>query len=600
MKKKISNRPSKTLPAPATTQAMPYIAPAAVATGVSSPPGEPLDNATEVIQQPMVTPPPKPGQTIVRHGSVAGKPGQIVTAANRWRENYNPLRQLTMRRVVELLELGQRGDYAYLQWAYHFCERRNPTLAGLVSRCEAPLMSFDWSIKLVSEVPEGMSEEVFKTKAEAQKQSLTDAYNMIDNLRHAIMHLHKADFRGYAHLQKHRNADGDVYHLETLDQWCICRDGLNGNWFWNPDSRSTSMPMQFLGMDYCIGGKKLPLSDFIIREVARPIDEVGIVNTARRALVEKDYDAFIEIYGIPGGVVIMPPGIPVGKEDEYEDSARKVAEGASGALPNGSDYKPNVLPRSQDPFTPRLENLDSSLVLAGTGGKLTMLTEHSAGQTRGNSRVHDETFGQIASGRAQNISEHFQKAFDQEILAKKHSGEPTLAYFSFGGEEEVDVDSLCNNVLALSQAGKSVNTAWLEEKIGFEFDEDLEGDPVAAAAEPAPAGTLPQTKGAPGPQRTGRPALPITKNRLTTGIDDVAQQVQAALAPILVRLKKINQIADPDSRKAALEKLAEDFPALRDVVLADHGVMRAVAANLAPQLGSTRRPPVARAEGRES
>jgi hypothetical protein len=97
----------------------------------------------QVITQPIVTPPPASGEVVVRHGSVAGKPGQIVTAANRWRENYNPLRGLTMRRAVELLELGQRGDYAYLQWAYHFCERRNPTLSGLVSRCEAPLMGLD-------------------------------------------------------------------------------------------------------------------------------------------------------------------------------------------------------------------------------------------------------------------------------------------------------------------------------------------------------------------------------------------------------------------------------------------------------------------------
>lgn len=460
-----------------------------------------------VIQQPIITPAPATGQLIIRNGSAAGRPGQIVTAANRWRENYNPLRRLTMARAVDLLELGQRGDYAYLQWAYHFCERRNPTLAGLVSRCEAPLMSFDWSIKKTTMLPaaglrrgrqmdrdewagqlkaanraakiapvaaDALSPGRFKAMAERQKRTLETAYNAIDNLRKAIMHLHKADFRGYAHLQKHRNGDGRVYHLECLDQWCVCRDGLNGNWFWNPDGRSTSAPLQFLGLDYCIGGPRLPLPDFIIREVARPIDEFGIINTVRRGLCEKDWDAFIEIYGLPGGIVIMPPGIPVGEEREYEESARRVAEGASGALPNGSDYKPNIQPRSQDPFTPRLEKLDADMVLAGTGGKLTMLTEHNPGQARGNSRVHDETFGQIANGRALDIAELFQIHFDAEVLNREHPGEPHLVYFYFGGEETIDVDGLCNNVNTLSQAGKTVNTEWLGEKTGYEFEEDAD------------------------------------------------------------------------------------------------------------------------------
>jgi phage gp29-like protein len=388
-----------------------------------------------------------------------------------------------------------------------------------------------------------MSDSDFEKKSQAQKQSLYDAYTLIDNLRSAIMHLHKADFRGYAHLQKHRNADGEVYHLETLDQWCICRDGLNGNWFWNPDSRSTSAPLQFLGLKYCIGGPMLPLSDFIIREMSRPIDEIGLVNTVRRAMVEKDYDAFIEIYGIPGGVVIMPPAVPVGKEQEYQDTAQKVAEGASGALPHGSDFKTNTLPRSQDPFTPRLENLDAALVLAGTGGKLTMLTEHTAGQQRGNSRVHDETFGQIAAGRAQNISEHFQRNFDQEILANKHPGEPTLAYFSFGGEEETDVDALCTNVLSLSQAGKNVNTAWLEEKTGYEFDEDDQGDPAIEEVPPADGDETEETNEPPN-------ALPSSvRNRL------------AAIA----------DLTDPELQRECLVELAENIPALKRVFNAGGG-----------------------------
>jgi phage gp29-like protein len=425
-----------------------------------------------MVMQPMVSPAPKAGDKLVRGGATAGRPGQIVSAANRWRENYNPIRNFTMRRVVELLELGQRGDTAYLQWAYHFAERRNATLAGLIARCEAPLAQFDWHIKIKNEPPPGLDERTFVTLADEQRRTLQDAYNGIDNLRAAILHLHKADFRGYAHLQKHRTPDGDVAHLEILDQWCICRDGLNGNWWWNPDSRSTSAPLQFLGADFCIGGDRLPLADFIIRECERPIDEIGLVDTARRMLCEKDWDGFIEIYGIPGGVVEMPANVPPGKEAEYEAAAKQVSEGGSGAMPSGSKYYPNNGPRSEDPFTPRLKRLDEALILAGTGGKLTMMTESNHGEMRGSSKVHDKTFGEIANGRARNIAEIFQRQFDAEVLDRQHPDEPHLVYFDFGDEGQEDLGALCRNVLALSQAGKITDTQWLAEKTGYQLAEE--------------------------------------------------------------------------------------------------------------------------------
>ena len=431
-----------------------------------------------IVMQPMVSPAPKAGDKLVRGGATAGRPGQIVSAANRWRENYNPLHNFSMRRVVELLELGQRGDTAYLQWAYHFVERRNATLAGLLARCEAPLAQFDWHIKIKNEPPPGMDEATFKARSEEQKRTLQDAYNGIDNLRAAILHLHKADFRGYAHLQKHRGPDGELIHLEILDQWCICRDGLNGNWWWNPDSRSTSAPLQFLGADFCIGGDKLPPEDFIIRECARPIDEIGLVDTARRMLCEKDWDGFIEIYGIPGGVVEMPANVPPGKEAEYEAAAKQVSEGGSGAMPAGSKYYPNNGPRSEDPFTPRLKRLDEALILAGTGGKLTMMTESSDGDMRGSSKVHDKTFGEIAIGRARSIAEIFQRQFDAEVLGRHHAGEPHLVYFDFGDEGQEDIGALCRNVLTLKQAGKITDTQWLAEKTGYQLAEEGQGGKV--------------------------------------------------------------------------------------------------------------------------
>jgi hypothetical protein len=416
---------------------------------------------------PMTSPAAKKGQKLTRGGSASGLAGQIVTFANRWRENYNPFRAFAIRKAVELIEAGQRGDYALLQWTYRRLERAYPTLSGLISRCEAPLLNFKWDIKIKSILPKGFTD----ADAEAQQQTLRSAYGAVDNLTDAIRHLHMAEFREYAHLQKHRSGDGEVYHLEPLDQWMICRDGIYGDWFWNPDSRFTSTPAITCGESNRIGGDALPLEDFIIRTVSRPINEIALVIFARWALVAKNWDAFIEIYGVPGGVIEMPQNVPPDKEAQYEASAKAVAEGGVGAIPNGSKYFPNDGPRGTDPFTPRIKTLDEDLVLAGTGGKMGMLNA-SSGLGGGNqSKTHDEVFQEIAQARAAAISEIFQRQFDAEVLEREHPGEPSLVYFDLSPSEDTDVDGLVKNVVSLAGAGWKADEGWLKEQTGYELEE---------------------------------------------------------------------------------------------------------------------------------
>ncbi len=51
-----------------------------------------------------------------------------------WRAQYNPLRGLTLRKSCHMLEAGERGNYARLQWLYRFVEKRNSTLRAVVQR----------------------------------------------------------------------------------------------------------------------------------------------------------------------------------------------------------------------------------------------------------------------------------------------------------------------------------------------------------------------------------------------------------------------------------------------------------------------------------
>ncbi len=398
----------------------------------------------------------------------SGVAGQAVASANRWREQYNFLRGLMMARAVALLEAGLMGDYPELQRVFALAEMSNGTYVGLVERCLAPFSEFDWEIKTVEEkkLPPGATKEM----ADAQAATLRNAYDALDNLQEAIEHLALGDFRGFAHLQKQRAeglAEGDVVHLECLPTWKFSREGLFGAWYWNPAMQSTTTPVYTLGETNRIGSENLPREDFITREVRVPIDRVGLQFFIYTKLAEKNYAGFMEIYGIPGGVVTMPANVPREQLAAFEAAAKAVAEGGSGAIPNGASYTANDSPRASDPFGPFLRYWQEQLILAGTSGKLTMLAESGSGTLAGG--AHEDTFQVVASARAKKISECFQKDFDADVLRRKHVGQPTLAYFELCSQDKVNVSALVTDVAALNNCGIKVDPEWLAEKTGYQF-----------------------------------------------------------------------------------------------------------------------------------
>jgi len=65
---------------------------------------------------------------------------------NRWREYYNPLRGLSIPKLASLLEAGERGENADLQWMYHYMERSDPMIFSIVQRRRAALLDSDWGV----------------------------------------------------------------------------------------------------------------------------------------------------------------------------------------------------------------------------------------------------------------------------------------------------------------------------------------------------------------------------------------------------------------------------------------------------------------------
>jgi phage gp29-like protein len=377
-----------------------------------------------------------------------------VATANLWRDAYNPLRSLTIQRAVCLLEEGERGAFADLQWTYRFIEMQDAVLGALVERRTSAIQELDWSIKLKTEIPAGK-----EAVAKRQHDALNAAYGKIGNLTASFESMAMASFRGFARLEKVTDENGDVVELASVDQWFWVRQGLYGAWQLNRQSN--------IGTNR---GEDVPEPRFICREVARPINRVALVAFVRKSLSQKDWDAFIEAFGIPAVFIVMPDSVPEGKEDEYMDLADQVSSDARGVLPNGSDVKTvDNGARGVNPFKDHIAYQDEMVVLRGTGGKLTMLAQSGSGTLAGN--AHSETFQQIARAEAREISEIYRKSIDAEIIERVTPGEPAYAYFELAANEETDPAQVVRDVATLNRSGFQVDTKWVEEKTGYKLSQ---------------------------------------------------------------------------------------------------------------------------------
>lgn len=181
---------------------------------------------------------------------------RTLQTVSRWRAQYNPLRGLTFQRAVSLLEEGERGAYADLQWTYRFIEKRDAVLRALVELRTSAIKKLDWDIKTV----DCGDDAAKQATAEKQAAALRLAYERIGNLKEAVAFLALAQFRGYAHLEKVYAGDNPaagVVALQPVPQWHWCRDTLYGPWLYNAEAASTNR------------GTPIEERHFIIREVER-------------------------------------------------------------------------------------------------------------------------------------------------------------------------------------------------------------------------------------------------------------------------------------------------------------------------------------------
>lgn len=401
--------------------------------------------------------------------------------SNRWRENYNPLRGLTVPKLVSLMEAGERGQYADLQWLYYYMERSDPMIFSILQRRRAALLDSDWDVRQVAQVQgsgggvqgaengplsrastlrgvrQGAQEAQSRTDevlAQEQAAFLREAYDGIENFRDAMGFLFSGFFRGYAHLEKHFGNGGVIDRLEPVEQWFWVREGMFGDWEYNENAVSGRRR-----------GTPIQRENFAIFETT-PLNRMLAMLYLRRNLSQKDWDSFMEVFGIPSVFLIGPPNTAETKEAEYQRIADEIISDGRGYLPNGSDIKYVTGGGTKPPFREHLEYIDRQITMVGTGGLLTMLAESGSGTLAGN--AHSETFLQIARGDAASLSEVLQRDIDLPLLTEAFPGWPVRAYFEFAPPAGGDAASrVVQDAAALAGAGFAMEPGDLSEKTGY-------------------------------------------------------------------------------------------------------------------------------------
>jgi len=513
---------------------------------------------------------PQPG--VPRAGRRADVPGggksaaEMIRQSNLWRDNYNPLRGLTLERLVGIFEAAERGAYAELQLLLRKVEKRYPVLKALKSRRLAALEKLDWDVKIFDRLPSGAT----AVMAARQQEFLKARYELIRNLREAIGQLALAEFRGYAVLQKHRYRegvnDGAVAELYWLEPWCWAKDGYYGDFFYNEDSRlgiGLGSCATILGEGNRLGGQSLPRAAFVIREVESPLYEIALVAFVNWLMARKDWAAFVEIFGLPNGVVVMPPNIAPGKEPEYQAAAQSVADGLSGALPNGADIKfPTASVRGEAPFEKFCDAVDKDVVLAGTGGLLTMLSMPQ-GIGHGSSQQHQDAFEEIAHADALKVSETLQADFDRVELASAFPGQPVCVYFELAAKDEEDIKEVVDAVVSLDAIGLQTDEKEVSTRTGFQLKRITPPEQDQAAVDKKVIGT---DIGQALRNRALRPAPPA---HLADDIHAFAAAVAGDIEPVLARLQAITEIKDDVLFEAKLREFYDQFPRLKSDLLKD-------------------------------
>jgi phage gp29-like protein len=470
------------------------------------------------------------------------------TEMSLWLEATNPLRGLTVDRAIGIFDNARQGCYTDLSWLYQEIEAADPTLMICAERRSAGVEETDWLCRPKRSKRVGRAFD--QILADEQAAFLEEAYGACDNLLDGIEWLASGFFRGFAHaVPRYNTGLRSLANIETLDQWNFARNRATGAWLWNGAAR---------GYVSTANLPEIPATELVSLVRTRHIDYPALAIYVRAALGERLWGKFIERYGVPPVMIIMPDFADKADEAKYMEAAQRVAKGGSGALPAGATVTYATEARGTNPFTEYLKHQQELVVLLATGGLATSLSM-PAGLGEGASGQHGDTWRTIMRRDARFIAQAFNTRCTEDLLAANYPGRPQLAEFAFQVDPPATAVEVFDAGAKAVTAGYRIVQSELETKSGYK----LEVSPQATGSSLPASFSVPSVaalnKASSASSAVKVPAANVLE---TAAVDALIEARAKSLAPVIDRLLAILEETDETAMRTQLAALLQDLPQL--------------------------------------
>lgn len=373
------------------------------------------------------------------------------SAATTWLERVNPLQGLTITQAKNIFDVARAHGSPLLQKIYEEIELTDPVLMTCVERRQSAIAGLGWRAVANASAADD-------AKAEEQRKALEAFANGIENLDEAIEHLDLAFFRGYSVCQPIWEGIR-VRRVNLLNSWNFLR-GDDGRLMWNPECTLDPKGCEEI----------TPAARVVQLNRRRAIDWPALSIYIRKYVGERDWGRFLERYGIPPVDVIMAPNATDEQRNEYLECAEAAKNGSSVAYPSGTSISRAETSRGQDPFTAFIEHQEKLIVLMATGGTLTSLAQADTGSLAGGAQM--DVWEQIVQRDGVVISAALNRDLFIPFLREAFPGEPVMAHFEIGKEDEPSATEAADLAGKLKVAGWRVDQSQLEEQTGLKLERD--------------------------------------------------------------------------------------------------------------------------------
>lgn len=378
--------------------------------------------------------------------------------------SFNPLRGLSSKDVENILDFSESGCISRLEILFRMLEKSSIDVATIKNRREAALVGCDWEIRKRDNASKNPS---LSSLADEQVAMLNEQFARAEDsgtLIDAIKCLGTAIFRGIAVVEP-RFDDQGLKGFECFDAWNFCIDPATKDVYWNPKA------VDVVGFQANL--KKVTGTRCIVSLEDTPVDGLALPVYIRANFGEEQWAKLIARRGLPACYIIAP-ALAGDKVTQFTNAARKVAEGGSGALPNGSQ----VITEKTDPgnsqaFDLFLAHQQKQIILAGTGGILGSLAE-ATGLGSGVSDAHENTWREIVRMDAMKISNLINRKVAHLLLDAYFPGQPKLAYFNMDTATPKTSTEVLDCAVKASQAGYEIDEVQLSEMTGFKLRKKIQ------------------------------------------------------------------------------------------------------------------------------